>query len=74
MYVHRERKVTHCPEDGDDTTMDTISYEYRIYGENEQETWVSNKGRDILRAFGWDPNKMYMCPKQQIVFCKNRVI
>ena len=55
MYVHRERKVTHCP--GDDTTMDTISYEYRIYGENEQETWVSNKGRDILRAFGWDPKK-----------------
>ncbi len=57
MYVKRVKIITHCPEDGDDTTMDTISYQYRIYGENTQEMHVSNKGRDILRAFGWDPRK-----------------
>ena len=54
MYIHRVKIITR-PEDNEDTS--TISYEYRIYGENIQEMHVSNRGRDILYSFGWHPKK-----------------
>ena len=51
MWVHRVTCLTHH--------ADSISiwYEYKIYGENVQEMHVSNRGRDILIGFGWDPKR-----------------
>ena len=47
MYVHRVRHVT----------RDYTFFEYRIYDEEVQEMWVSNKGRDLLYSFGWNPRR-----------------